>query len=87
MLPSLGSTAGNDSVTVLGTGLNNGIVYFGPTVAQDWACVDDECVADSPPSVSAGPWTTVVTPSSTSAVVAADTFVYEVLRRHPPPPR
>ncbi len=87
VLPAMGSTAGGTAVTILGTGLTDGTVYFGPTVAADWGCIDTECQADSPPSASAGPVdVTVVTPSSTSAVVPADAFTYDSSPAPPDPP-
>lgn len=86
VFPNSGSTDGGTSVSVRGTGLSDGAVYFGATLAAGWQCTDTECTAESPESANPGVRdVTVVNGSGTSPIVPADQFTY--LADAPPAPQ
>ena len=48
VFPGLGGLDGGTNVTVYGSGLTGGHVYFGPASADFWNCSDTSCSATSP---------------------------------------
>ncbi len=79
VFPAAGAKAGGTRVTIFGSGLLGGTVYFGPTEAAQWSCTDTSCSAQAPPSAAAIPVDiTVATSSGTSATSPADQFTFLV---------
>ncbi len=88
IFPSSGATSGGTEVSVRGSGLSGGIVYFGPTPAQTWSCSDTVCSAEAPSSDLAGDVDVqVVTPRGESPTSNADVFTYVDAPPPPPPPQ
>jgi large repetitive protein len=86
IFPATGSIAGGTSVSVFGSALDGGAVFFGPDLASSWTCTEDLCTAVVPPS--AGPDSVNVTVSSaagSSATNAGDRFTFTSTA--PPPPK
>jgi len=83
IFPASGSVAGGTSVSVIGSGLANGRVYFGPQLADMWTCTAVLCTATAPQSGGPGPVdVTVSNGAGTSATSTADQFTYQAT---PPP--
>ncbi len=83
VFPGTGPIAGGTPVSVFGTHLAGGAVFFGPDLAQSSTCTDTLCTATSP--ASAGATTSdvsVFTASGWSAQSATDKFRYTT---GPPP--
>ena len=83
IFPGTGPIAGGTSVSVFGTNLAGGAVFFGPDLAQDSTCTDALCTATAP--ATAGAITaevSVYTTAGWSAPGAADEFRYST---GPPP--
>lgn len=80
--PSSGSTAGGTSVTITGTGFENGAtVTFGANSATSVTVVDSTTITASTPSGAAGLTDVTVTNTSTLAGTLANAYTYVV----PPP--
>lgn len=85
IFPTSGSVNGGTSVSVWGTGLSDGAVYFGPMLADGWNCTDTVCTATAPQTGGPGQVdVTVVNGAGTSPTVPADSFSY--VSGTPPPP-
>jgi streptogramin lyase len=85
IFPATGSLAGGTSVSIWGSGLAGGAVFFGPDLAQTWTCTETLCTATSPPSAGAGKVDVKVwNQAGTSALSPADRFSFTATA--PPPP-
>jgi hypothetical protein len=75
---SSGSTAGGDTVTVIGSGFTGATaVNFGTTAASDFTVLSDTSLVVTAPAGSAGTvGITVTTPSGTSSTSSADQYTY-----------
>jgi streptogramin lyase len=83
--PSSGPISGRTEVSVTGSGLSGGTVYFGPTPSDSVRCSDTLCTAYSPTAASAGAVDIQVqTDGGLSDTSSADRFTY--LASAPPPP-
>ena len=83
--PATGPLAGNNQVSVFGSGLAGGRVDFGTLPAQSWRCLPTKCTATVPASGLAGPVdVTVLNGATRSTTSAADTYTYSTTT--PPPP-
>lgn len=85
IFPATGSVAGGTNVSIFGSGLAGGTVFFGPDLAATWTCTDTVCTAQAPQSAGADTVdVTVSTQGGTSALSAADKFSFT--STSPPPP-
>jgi streptogramin lyase len=83
--PAVGPLAGNNTVSVFGSGLAGGRVDFGAVTANSWRCRPTRCDATVPASGLAGPvHVTVVNGNNRSDTSAADQYTYSATA--PPPP-
>lgn len=85
IFPSSGSMNGGTDISIFGSGLSGGAIFFGPVLADGWQCTDTVCTAAAPQSASAGTVdVTVANDAGTSPIVPADQFTY--VSGSPPPP-
>jgi streptogramin lyase len=83
--PTQGPLAGNNQVSVFGSGLAGGRVDFGTLPAQSWRCQPTKCTATVPASGLAGPVdVTVLNGTNRSTTSPADQYTYSTTA--PPPP-
>ncbi|WP_310964358.1 IPT/TIG domain-containing protein [Nocardioides terrisoli] len=76
--PQNGPTSGRNTISIFGSGLSSGIVYFGPTAADSWRCSDTLCTATAPQSESAGTVdVTVANSAGTSKSITSDQYTYQ----------
>jgi streptogramin lyase len=83
IFPGTGPVAGGTSVSVFGTHLAGGAVFFGPTLAQNSTCTDTQCTATSP--ASAGASTVPVSVYTAAGWSAQDTAAEFSYTTGPPP--
>ena len=89
LTPAAGPMAGGTLVTITGTGLAGGSVFFGKQQAKLKSVTATRIVAISPAGAAGTVAVTVTTTGGTSALVAADRFTYAAgpTQRQPPTDR